>query len=154
MEARKAMSLLPLAMLAVFLTSACATEEPPPQTGKREEFREGTLSSDRTAETTTGLREGTAGSEDGLLLRVEGGKGTRFSGLCTVGDREYVISGAPVKTYSFERQPFSCRIQKQDSTGDNLKVTVISGDSTRSVQQTNAEGGIVNVSHGETRSSG
>lgn len=149
MEARKATSLLPLVVLAVFLTGGCATEEPPPETGDREEFREGTLSSDRTAETTASLRENAGSPGEGILLRVEGGKSTRFSGLCTVGDREYVISGAPSKTYSFEERPFSCRIQKQDPTGSNLKVTVVSGDSTRSVQQTNAEGGFVDVSHGE-----
>ena len=65
-----------------------------------------------------------------------------------MGDREYVISGSPSKTYSFEERPLSCRIKKQDPADGNLKVTVVSGDSTRSVQQTNAEGGIVDVSHG------
>lgn len=154
MEARKGTSLLSLVVLAVLVAGGCATEEPPPETGERENFQEGTLSSNRTAETTASLREGASGSEGGLLLRVEGARSTRFSGLCTVGDREYVISGAPSKTYSFEERPFSCRIQKQDDTGGNLKVTVVSGDSTRSVQQTNAEGGIVDVSHGESESSG
>lgn len=150
MEARKATSLLSLVLMTV-LVSGCTTEEPaPPRTGDREDFKEGTLSSSKTAETTSSLQEGTAGSGEGILLRVEGSKRTRFSGLCTVGDREYVINGAPSKTYSFKESPFSCRIKKQDPTGGNLKVTVVSGDSTRSVQQTNAEGGIVDVSHGNS----
>jgi hypothetical protein len=147
LEAHKATALISLVVLAV-LVGGCATEESPPETGQREEFREGTLSSNKTTETTASLQEGAGSSGQGILLRVEGGQGIRFSGLCTVGDREYVISGAPSKTYTFEDRPFSCRIQKQDSTGGNLKVTVVSGDSTRSVQQTNAEGGTVDVSHG------
>lgn len=152
MEARKPTSLLLLSpvLLALLLIGGCSGGEPPPETGEREDFQEGTLSSNKTAETTANLEEGTGVSGEGILLRVEGGKSTRFSGLCTVGDREYVISGAPSRTYTFEDRPFSCRIRKQDSNDGNLKVTVISGDSTRSVQQTNAEDGIVDVSHGDS----
>lgn len=150
MEARKATSLLTLSF--VLLIAGCSGGETGPETG-RQDFQEGTLSSNRTAETTDSLAEDTGNDEGGILLRVEGGERTRFSGLCTVGDREYVISGAPSKTYSFEEQSFSCRIQKQDAGGGNLKVTVASGDSTRSVQQTNAEGGVVDVSHGNSEGS-
>lgn len=149
-EARNAKSVLPLlfALAVVLLASGCSGGDTPPGTSERD-FEEGTLSSSNEPETTKDLAESTAGSGEKTMLRVEGGKRTRFSGLCKAGNREYVISGSPSKTYVFESSSFSCRIEKQDAGGGNLKVTMVSGDSTRSVQQTNSQGGTVDVSHGE-----
>jgi hypothetical protein len=132
----------------VLLAGGCSGEDIPAETSGQD-FKEGTLSSSNEPETTEGLAESTEGSGKKTLLRVEGGKRTRFSGLCKAGNREYVISGSPSKTYVFEASSFSCRIEKQDAGGGNLKVTMVSGDSTRSVQQTNSQGGTVDVSHGE-----
>jgi hypothetical protein len=129
------------------VVGGCSTGDTPPETSERD-FEEGTLSSSREP-TSGGLTETTKGPGQRTLLRVEGGQRTRFSGLCTAGNREYVISGSPSKTYAFEASSFSCRIKKQDPGAGNLKVTMVSGDSTRSVQQTNAQGGILNVSRGE-----
>lgn len=149
-EARNAKSVLPfsLALAVVLLAGGCSGGDTPPETSQRA-FEEGTLSSSNEPETTQGLAESTAGAGERTLLRVEGGKRTRFSGLCEADNREYVISGSPSKTYVFEASSFSCRIEKQDTGGGNLKVTMVSGDSTRSVQQTNSQGGTVDVSHGE-----
>lgn len=156
MGSRRTASLIAFSFVlpVVLLLSGCSGGEvTAPETGEGD-FEEGTLSSDRDRDTTSGLTEGTDGSEGDLLVRVEGAGSTRFSGLCTVGDREYVISGRPSKTYSFEDQPFSCRIKKRDSGGGNLKVTVVSNGSTRSVQQTSARGGTVDVSGGSSGSPG
>lgn len=149
-EARNAKSVFPLslAFAVVLLAGGCSGEETSPETSGRG-FEEGTLSSGNEPETTEGLAGSTAGSGERTMLRVEGSKQTKFSGLCKAGNREYVISGSPSKTYVFESSSFSCRIEKQDAGGGNLKVTMVSGDSTRSVQQTNSQGGTVDVSHGE-----
>lgn len=148
MEARNAKSVLPLsiALAVVLLAGGCSGGETPPPETSGEGFKEGTLSSSNEPETTEGLAESTDGSGEKTLLRVEGGKSTRFSGLCKAGNREYVISGSPSKTYVFEASSFSCRIEKQDAGGGNLRVTMVSGDSTRSVQQTSSQGGTVDVS--------
>ncbi|HEY0128390.1 MAG TPA: hypothetical protein VGB40_04420, partial [Rubrobacteraceae bacterium] len=60
-----------------------------------------------------------------------------------------ILSGRIPKRYAFDprRQRLSCRIQKRDPGGGNLKVILVAGDTTRSVQQTNAPGGVVNVSY-------
>ena len=134
----------------VLLASGCSEENPQ---GESSDFDEGTLSSStRPSETTSGLRQTPEavpeGSDAGeVSLRVEGAKSTRFSGICTVGNREEVISGTPPESYSFEDRPFSCTVEKQDPRGGNLKVTVVAGDSARSVQQTNAEGGTIELSY-------
>jgi hypothetical protein len=138
-----------LAVSLALLTGGCSGGGTTTETSGQA-FQEGTLSSNEpggTARGKGGLIEDTGGSAGDTLLRVEGGKRTRFSGLCTTNSREYVISGSPSRSYSFDEPSFSCRIKKQDPGGGNLKVTVISGGSTRSVQQTNAQGGVVNVSH-------
>lgn len=150
MKASKTTSLpaLSLVSIVVVVISGCSGGDTTPET-VGQDFPEGTLSSSSEPTEATSPTGSTSGRGKSILLRVEGGKNTRFSGLCTVGDREYVISGAPSKTYSFEDRPLSCRVEKQDSGGGNLKVTLVSGDSTRSVQQTNAEGGIVDISRSD-----
>ena len=92
---------------------------------------------------------GEAPDSPAVLLRLEGDPGTTFSGICEVGGKESVLSGRIPKHYAFDPrgQRLSCRIEKRDSGGGNLKVILIAGDTTRSVQQTNTRGSIVNVSY-------
>lgn len=153
MKASKATSLLKLsfALLIVSVLGGCSGTDTASEPSTQE-FQKGTLSSSsEPTQTTSSLAENTSASAKSVLLRVEGGDSTRFSGLCSIGEREYVIGGAPSKTYSFENLPLSCKIKKQDPGGGNLRVTLISEGSTRSVQQTNAEGGIVNISWDDSR---
>jgi hypothetical protein len=84
-----------------------------------------------------------------VLLRLEGDPETTFSGICDVGDKKRVLGGKIPKRYAFDPhgQRLSCRIEKRGSGGGNLKVILVAGDTTRSVQQTNAPGGVVNVSY-------
>lgn len=132
----------------VLIVSGCSEQEPQ---GESSDFNEGTLSSStRPAETTGGLqqnREAAPSGAEEISLRIEGAESTRFSGICMVGDRQEIISGSPPKSYSFEDRPFTCNVEKQDSRSGNLQITVVSGDSARSVQQTNAEGGTIEISH-------
>ena len=83
----------------------------------------------------------------GIVLRLEGDPRTTFSGICTVGGKENVLSGRVPKRYAFEGQKLSCRIQKQDSGRGSLKVILTANDTTRSVQQTNTRGGIMHISY-------
>ena len=138
------------ALSLILLAGGCSGQD---TQGESSEFDEGTLSSSTgPAETTGGLQQTPeAVPEDSgageVSLRVEGAESTRFSGICTVGEREEIISGSPPRSYTFEDRPFSCTVEKQDSRGGNLKVTVVAGDSARSVQQTNAEGGTIELSY-------
>ncbi len=148
----------PVLFLALLLAGACSDEN----TAEREatgEFVEGTLSSPQTpeptqtqattttGETTTGGTVATPAPD--ILLRLEGDTKTTFSGICTVGGEESVISGQVPKLYRFEPngRDLSCRIQKRDPGNGNLRVVLLSGDDTRSVQQTNSPEGIVRLSY-------
>ena len=84
-----------------------------------------------------------------VLLRLEGDPKTTFSGICTVGGRENVLSGRVPKRYTFDPkgEKLSCRIQKQDSGKGRLKVILTANNTTRSVQQTNTRGGVINISY-------
>jgi hypothetical protein len=92
---------------------------------------------------------GEAPDSPAVSLRLEGDPGTTFSGICNVGGKESVLSGRIPKHYAFNPrgQRLSCRIEKRDSGGGNLKVILIAGNTTRSVQQTNTRGSVVNVSY-------
>jgi hypothetical protein len=90
---------------------------------------------------------GKGSASPGIVLRLEGDPKTTFSGLCTVGGKENVLSGQVPKRYAFEGQKISCRIQKQDSGKGSLKVILTANDTTRSVQQTNTRGSVMNISY-------
>lgn len=105
-----------------------------------------------TPEETTDLQEGTLGASTetpDIVLRLEGAPRTRFSGLCNVGGEESVLSGQTPKRFTFDLDgaELSCRIQKQDQRNGNLRVILLSGSTTRSVQQTNTPGGTIQVSY-------
>jgi hypothetical protein len=146
------------ALLTVFLLAgACSGDDSgkrPGSAGRTGDSKEGTLVATKpeTTEESAPLPEATLGTEPdspGVVLRLEGDPKTTFSGICTVGGEESVLSGRVPKRYAFDPkgQRLSCRIQKQDSDAGNLKVILIAGDTTRSVQQTNARGGVINLSY-------
>ncbi len=158
------MRALVVALLAVLsLTSwACSgdpgseTGEKPGSTKRSPDFEEGTLASAKTVqeETTASspLPEATLGAEPdspGVVLRLEGDPKTTFSGLCTVGREESVLSGRVPKRYAFDLdgKKLSCRIQKQDSGRGDLKVILTADDTTRSVQQTSTHNGFIDISY-------
>ena len=120
-----------------------ATAEPTPGASAPPTTRLGTTME-------TGTLEGGLGEESEVVIRVEGDSGVTFSGLCNVGDEEAVLGGGPVpKRYVFDPggERLSCRIQKQDPGDGDLKVTLLAGDSTHSVQQINAPGSAINVTY-------
>ena len=90
------------------------------------------------------------GGQPEVVLRLEGGPKTTFSGLCSVGGEQNVLDGRVPKRFTFDPKgrELSCRIQKRDGGRGALKIILIAGNSTRSVQQTNSPGGTINLSYG------
>ncbi len=140
------------------MAGACSPDDPGEGSGPTRSAtgsEEGTLVSSTTdAETTdeTSPPEATLGmgpDSPDVLLRLEGDPKTTFSGICTVGGRENVLSGRVPKRYTFDPkgERLSCRIQKQDSGDGRLKVILTANDTTRSVQQTSTRGGVLNISY-------
>lgn len=110
------------------------------------------------SETTNGttdepsLTEGTLNEEPDIpqvVLRLEGAPKTAFRGLCTVGDRNEVLGGEVPQRFTFDLdgQKLICRIQKQNSGNGALRVILLDGDKTRSVQSTKSSGSTINLSY-------
>ena len=154
--------ILPAAVLLIVLlfTGACSDEaknkkENNPPKGKTEVVEETTSPPTTTLETTgessppeVTLGEDPSGEPE-VVIRLEGDPETTFSGLCSVGERRDVLSGRVPKRFAFDLKgrQLSCRIEKQDGGNGDLKIVLIAGETTRSVQQTNAPGSIINVSY-------
>jgi hypothetical protein len=87
--------------------------------------------------------------EPEIFILLEGDPKTTFSGLCSVGEAQKVLSGQVPKRFQFDLkgQRLSCRIEKRDNEKGALKVVLATGETTRSVQQTNTPGGIIKVSY-------
>lgn len=148
-----------LVVLAL-LVGACSGAADTPPEGEESgdaEFPEGTVDFSNTGPATTPeqedpgtLPEGTADTPASQepVLRLEGGPEAEFSGICNVGGEEYVIGGETPSSYGdFGSRSFSCQIEKQDSGDGGLKVIVVTGDTTRSVQQTSTEGSVISISY-------
>ena len=140
------------------LIASCSSDTGSQSTGptrKSDGFEEGTLvSSSRAPETTREAPppEATLGPQPdspAVVLRLEGDPGTRFSGICVVGSKQSVLSGRIPKRYAFDPRgrKLSCRIEKRDPGRGDLKVILVAGDTTRSVQQTDTRGSVINVSY-------
>jgi len=140
------------------LIASCSNDTGSQGTGptrKSDGFKEGTLvSSSRGPETTAEAPrpEATLGPEansPAVLLRLEGDPGTTFSGICVVGSKQSVLSGRIPKSYAFDPRgrKLSCRIEKRDPGRGDLKVILVAGDTTHSVQQTDNRGNVIKVSY-------
>lgn len=149
---------LAVALLAALLVaSGCSGSDKTDLSNTSREttgFEQPTMKASGMNSETTGpaVTEGTlseSSQKADITIRVEGGRETRFSGLCTVGDKDTVIAGMVPKQFNYDLngQSISCRIQKQDSGNGSLRVILLAGDTTRSVQQTNSEHGTINVSY-------
>lgn len=149
-----------LLFAVLLLLGACSGEtgqgdgDPEDRREPRREPREETMPVTSGPETTAeGPPKITLGEEPGgppeVVLRLEGGPRTTFSGLCSMGDDQNVLDGRVPKRFTFDPggRELSCRIQKRDGGRGALKIILIAGNTTRSVQQTNAPGGTINLSY-------
>ncbi len=153
--------LLAALFLVVTLAVACSDEstEPTGETSGSGPSREETSTSSPTSspsggETTedTAPPDATLGSgsdRPSTALRVEGAPSTTFSGICSVGTKDNVLSGQVPKVFAFNLRGrrLSCRIQKQDAGSGVLKVILTADGTTRSVQQTNSPSGTISISY-------
>jgi hypothetical protein len=150
-------------VLFSLLIASCSRDTGSQSTGptrKSDGFEEGTLvSSSKGPETTAEAPppEATLGPEmdsPAVLLRLEGDPETTFSGICVVGNKQSVLSGRIPKSYAFDPRggKLSCRIEKRDPGKGDLKVILVAGDTTRSVQQTDTRGNVINVSYAGDKS--
>jgi hypothetical protein len=161
-RSEKVRAVVPAAMLllvVLLFVGACWDDEkkrkgdPPGQ--KTEAAQESTPSPTTMLETTGESRppEVTLGDDDrgepGVVIRLEGDPLTTFSGLCSVGAEQKVLSGQVPKRFEFDLKgrQLSCRIEKRDNKKGNLKVVLTAGETTRSVQQTNTPDGVIKVSY-------
>ena len=142
----------------LFFVGACSdvkkvrTDDPPEQ---KTEMTEETISLATTLETTGDSRPpqvtlgDDSGGETDVMIRLEGDPRTTFSGLCSVGAAQKVLSGQVPRRFEFDLKgrQLSCRIEKRDKDKGDLKVVLAAGETTRSVQQTNTPGGVIKVSY-------
>jgi len=150
--------ILPAALLlaAWLFVGACSDEktrkeDKPPE--QKTELAEETTSPTTMLETTGDSRPpevtlgDATGGEPGVVIRLEGDPGTTFSGLCSLGAAQKVLSGQVPKRFEFDLKGrrLSCRIQKRDDKKGDLKVVLIAGEATRSVQQTNTPDNVIKV---------
>jgi hypothetical protein len=149
-------------LLAVLLfVGACSEITKNPDKGnnranKNKEVTEETTSAPTTALETTGespppeitLGDDASGKPD-VVIRLEGGPETTFTGLCSVGEESRVLSGQVPKRFAFylKGRQLTCRIEKRDGGTGDLEVVLVAGETTRSVQQTNAPGDVIRVSY-------
>jgi hypothetical protein len=162
-ETARARAIVPVAMLllAVLLFAGACSDETrkpdersSPATEKTGVTEEPTSASTTRLETTEdsppeiSLGDDPGGKPD-AVIRLEGDTGTMFSGLCSVGEKRSVLSGQVPKRFEFDLKgrQLSCRIEKRDGDTGDLEVILVAGDSTRSVQQTNAPGSVIEVSY-------
>ncbi len=78
-----------------------------------------------------------SGESGDVTLRIAGDEGTRFSGVCSVGQREHDISGRVPQSFEYEPndRKLVCEVRRQGVQDAELKV-VLEDDNTRSVQRT------------------
>jgi hypothetical protein len=147
-----------LLLIVLLSVGACSdkaqgTKENDPPGGKTKITEETTSPPTTGLETTGDSRppEVTLGDDTGgkpeVLIRLEGDPKTTFSGLCSVGQEQSVLSGQVPKRFEFDLKgrQLSCRIEKRDRGEGDLKVVLVAGETTRSVQQTNSPGGVIKV---------
>lgn len=137
-------------LVAILMVGGCSGEDNEPTGQGSTDFPARTLAATpETTSSTTAPTADTTGTASEAVLRLEGNAGTEFSGFCTVGSEDSVLVGQVPKTYSFDlrNQPLSCRIKKQSPGNDSLRVALLAGDNTRSIQQTKSQESIINISY-------
>jgi hypothetical protein len=150
-----------LLLIVLLFVGACSDDEKKQSKDdlpeQKTEIAEETTSPTTMLETTGDSRppEVTLGDDTGgepeVVIRLEGDPKTTFSGLCSVGSEQKVLIGQVPKRFEFDLKgrQLSCRIEKRDDKTGNLKVVLIAGEATRSVQQTNTPSGVIKVSYEE-----
>lgn len=120
---------------------------------KREEKAEERARKKRSERRAESAKEqsGETGSESrssgALTLKIQGAKGTEFSGTCTVGSEEHDVSGQVPQSfeYSLDGEKLECEIRNQNADAGALKIVLV-GDGIHAVQQISS-GGTVSLTY-------
>jgi hypothetical protein len=150
-----------LLLAVLLLVGACSDETRNPHIENNPAREKTEVAQETTSAPTTGLEtteespppELTLGDDAGgkpdVVIRLEGDPETTYFGLCSVGEVRSVLSDQVPKRYEFylKGRQLSCRIEKRDGGSGDLKVILVAGEATRSVQQTNTPGGVIRVAY-------
>jgi hypothetical protein len=162
-ETERVRAIVPVAMLllAVLLFVGACSDETKNHDKENNRAKQNTEVAEETTSAPTGLEttgespppeltlgDDASGKPD-VVIRLEGDPETTFSGLCSVGEERSVLSGQVPKRFAFylKGRQLTCRIEKRDGGTGDLEVILVAGEATRSVQQTNAPGGVISVSY-------
>ncbi len=142
-------------LVVVLLASGCSGDEAGSTGTGSTEFPARTLAATPETTASTSLTtpapppSGTTAGASGVVLRIEGDAGTNFTGVCTTGTEDSVLVGQVPKSYDFDLrgQALSCQIKKQSPGNGSLRTVLLAGGNTRSIQQTQSQESIINVSY-------
>ena len=101
----------------------------------------------RGAEDAEDANNGVAGSSQKVILQIKGSDDTSFTGTCSAGGEERRIGGQPPERYTFSPDggKIECEISKEGP--GTLHIVLTAGDDVRSVQQSGAGEGKVNLTY-------
>ena len=134
--------------VVVFATGCGGDEETQDDSTEGQGTTEQTASTQDSTENTRGENTMGRNSGGGVMLSIEGDSGTEFSGICSVGDEAYELSGEVPESfdYDLEGRQLECEI-RQESAG-NLNILLI-GPGDRVQQQANTPGGTISLVYSE-----
>ena len=111
-------------------------------------FSLGSLTDRALAQEKQGDVESERDGQGDVTLRIQGDKGARFSGACSLGEERREISGQAPESFEFDLKgrELSCEIDKQGSQSDELEV-VLSGENIHSVQRLGGPQGTLKMTY-------
>lgn len=111
-------------------------------------FSLGSLTDRALAQEKQGDVERARDGQGDVTLRIQGDKGARFSGACSLGEERREISGQAPESFEFDLKgrELSCEIDKQGSQSDELEV-VLSGENIHSVQRLGGAQGTLKMTY-------
>ena len=109
-------------------------------------FSLGSLTDRALAQEKQGDVESERDGQGDVTLKIQGDKGARFSGACSVGEERREISGQAPESFEFDLKgrSLSCEIDKQGSQSDELEV-VLSDENIHSVQRLGGAQGTLKI---------
>ena len=83
-----------------------------------------------------------------VTLKIQGDKGARFSGACSLGEEQRESSGRAPRSFEFDLKgrELSCEIGNQEGQSNELEV-VLSGENVRSVQRLDGGQGTLKMTY-------
>lgn len=143
----KRYGLLAAVLAALLLTAGCSNKDDSTAAGSTD-FPTRTLAAGPGTTSAPPPAGATVTGPSEVVLRLEGDDRTNFSGFCTSGARDSVLSGRVPKSYRFDLRgrDLACRIEKRSPDG-SLRAILLAGGATRSIQQTESPNSTISISY-------